>query len=407
MPPRPRAAVVTLGIAQCVAWGILYYAFGVLLVPMARELGVSTTAAAATMSIAALTSAAAAVPLGRRFDRVHLPAWMALGALFGAGVLAGWSRARGLGGLYLVGAGLGIAQALTLYEPAFAVVARWFADERARARSLMAVTLFGGLASTVFVPITTLLVERLGWRGALLALAALLALLPAAGTGLLLPHLLGPAERASTVAPLAGPAGAPRERGPTLYGLAVLFFMISLTTTALAVHLPAALSTSGHSAREAAAVVGWTGAMQLAGRLTLPLLSGRTVRLALLLSLAPLALGFVTLAAAPPTPLLLLGLSALGAGAGALTLLRPLSVSRLFEREIFGRVSGVLAVAHHAARAAAPLGAAWIFDRTGSYTLLFVGSVAGLALAAVAVVPCAAAPVVAREHAAAAPTRTS
>lgn len=383
MTPRARVAVLALGLDQCVAWGVLYYAFGVVLVPMSRDLGASAAAVAAAMSIAALTTAVVAVPLGRRFERARLPAWMALGTVWASGVLVGWSRVGSLAGLYLVGVGLGLAQALTLYEPAFALVARWFVDERTRARALVTVTLFGGLASTVFVPLTTLLIERLGWRSALLWLAALLVVLPGALNGLLLPRLMGCAAPARTTAtPDATTPAASVEPGPSLAGLAVLFFAVSLTTAALAVHLPTALTTFGYGAYQAAAAVGWTGAMQLAGRLGLPLLSRlRTISLSLLVSTAPLVVGFVTLSAAPPWPILLMALSVLGAGAGALTLMRPLAVGRRFPAEAFGRVSGVLALAHQAARAAGPLAAAWVYDLTGSYQLLFAGAAGVLVLA--------------------------
>src|SRR3712207_7628844 len=64
--------------------------------------------------------------------------------------------------------------AATLYEPAFAVLAKWF--ERGRGRALLLVTLAGGLASTIFLPLSAWLVGVQGWRGALLALAVLLAL---------------------------------------------------------------------------------------------------------------------------------------------------------------------------------------------------------------------------------------
>lgn len=72
---------------------------------------------------------------------------------------------------YLVWAGIGLAMAATLYEPAFAVVARWFTAGRDRA--LLLVTFAGGLASTIFLPLTGWLVDGQGWRGALVVLAVL------------------------------------------------------------------------------------------------------------------------------------------------------------------------------------------------------------------------------------------
>ena len=63
----------------------------------------------------------------------------------------------------------GLAMATTLYEPVFAVTAAWF--DRHRPRAVFVLTVFGGLASAVFVPLTAGLVTWLGWRDALLMLA--------------------------------------------------------------------------------------------------------------------------------------------------------------------------------------------------------------------------------------------
>ncbi|NJN36644.1 MAG: MFS transporter [Nitrospiraceae bacterium] len=60
---------------------------------------------------------------------------------------------------------------MTLYEAAFAVVARMLgADYR---KAIIVITLFGGLASTVFVPLTQHLVDAYGWRDALRILAVI------------------------------------------------------------------------------------------------------------------------------------------------------------------------------------------------------------------------------------------
>ncbi len=61
--------------------------------------------------------------------------------------------------------------AATLYDPAFAVISRLFAANYRRAITML--TLFGGFASTVFWPLTQFLIAEIGWRQALLVLAAL------------------------------------------------------------------------------------------------------------------------------------------------------------------------------------------------------------------------------------------
>ncbi len=58
----------------------------------------------------------------------------------------------------------GLAMAGTFYQPAFAALTRWWAPDHVRALTI--VTLAGGLASTVFAPLTAALADHLSWRAA-------------------------------------------------------------------------------------------------------------------------------------------------------------------------------------------------------------------------------------------------
>ncbi|MFC7718226.1 MFS transporter [Nonomuraea recticatena] len=71
--------------------------------------------------------------------------------------------------MYLVLAVVGLSSAMVLYEAAFAVVVAWHPVE-SRARALLAVTIVAGFASSIFLPLTGLLVDRYGWRTALVVL---------------------------------------------------------------------------------------------------------------------------------------------------------------------------------------------------------------------------------------------
>ena len=62
MTPR---AIVALGIGQCVNWGVLYYAFAVLVAPLERELGVATWMVTVAFSSGLLMPAALAPRGGR------------------------------------------------------------------------------------------------------------------------------------------------------------------------------------------------------------------------------------------------------------------------------------------------------------------------------------------------------
>src|SRR5512134_1434417 len=119
MTPR---AIIALGIGQCVNWGVLYYAFAVLVQPLERELGVSTWLVAGAFSLALLMSAALAPTVGRWCDGDRGAVVMQAGGLTAAGLLAAWTLMPGLLPLYVVWAGVGFCTAATLYEPAFVIV---------------------------------------------------------------------------------------------------------------------------------------------------------------------------------------------------------------------------------------------------------------------------------------------
>ncbi|WP_407695984.1 MFS transporter, partial [Sphaerimonospora thailandensis] len=97
---------------------------------------------------------------------------MSAGSVLGTLAVLAWSQVTSLAQLYGVFLAAGIASAMVLYEPAFAVIVGWFhGDERGRANALLALTIVAGFASTIFLPLTGLLVEHYGWRTALVILA--------------------------------------------------------------------------------------------------------------------------------------------------------------------------------------------------------------------------------------------
>src|SRR5690606_12625744 len=87
-----------------------------------------------------------------------------------------WSQIDSLVFFYLLTAGIGLMQAATLYEPAFAVLARRVGAARSR-QAITTLTLWGGFASTVFIPLIQWLLDQWGWRGALMVLGLVKVLL--------------------------------------------------------------------------------------------------------------------------------------------------------------------------------------------------------------------------------------
>lgn len=78
-----RGMVAGLAVTQTIAYGTLYYAFAVLLTPLAANLRTSTTTVTGAFTASVLTSALFAVPVGRWPDRHGGRALMTAGSLGG------------------------------------------------------------------------------------------------------------------------------------------------------------------------------------------------------------------------------------------------------------------------------------------------------------------------------------
>ena len=244
--------VATLALTQAIGYGTLYYAFAVLLIPLAADLGVTPTAVTGAYTASILAAAVLAVPVGRRLDSHGGRALMTAGSAAGVLLLVAWSQVGSLGQLYLVQIGIGAAAAGSLYEAAFAVVIA-VTSPRRRSGALLALTVVAGFSSTVFLPLTGWLVDAHGWRTTLLVLAAVQAVTvplhalvvrrPAPFTRPHPPARGGGAVRSALV-----------DRGFWLLTLGFTAHTAAIST--LTVHLVAALVSWGHRPAFAASIAG-------------------------------------------------------------------------------------------------------------------------------------------------------
>ena len=365
-------AITALGLGQLVNWGVLYYAFAVLLVPVQRDLGVPAWTVTGAFSLALFVSAILAPVVGRWNDRGHALRAIVLGGIGGAVLLLLWAVAPSLLMLYVVWAGVGVCMATALYEPAFAVVTRAHASADARLRALAVVTLFGGLASTVFLPAADGLVTRLGWRGAVTVLAGLLAA-SAAVTAIGVGRATGAAAPPPSAERIA--SSLPPREG--IRSLAIVFGLSSLSSAAFIANLVPALGERGLSPTSAALLGGLFGVMQLPGR---ALMVNRQMNLSahtvLIVSLVLQAAGLIIVALLPTASAVVVGVMTFAAGSGLTTLARPYLVQSRFALEHTGVVNGRLARAQQLTRAAGPITASTAATLIGHASVLALLSVA-------------------------------
>ena len=392
--------VGTLGVTELISWGTLFYAFSVLLVPMQQDLGWSRGFLSAGISVAVLVSALAAPAVGWGLDRFGARWIMAGGSLLGAVTLLAWSGVDHRATYLAVFAVLGVALATTLYEPAFALAAAWF--RRGLSRALLVITVAGGLASTVFLPLTTALQSAVGWRGAVIWLAVILAV------GTVVPQALvlrrrpedfgllpdGDPPRSATALGASGQAAAGNDgiegvavrealRQPAFWWLLGGLSLGMLITGAVPVHLVAFLRDRHVDPGVAALIAGLQGAMSIAGRFAVSLATrllpdgwDTTVLVGIqALSLAVLLIWQGTAGA-------VVFIVLYGATAGALTIVRASLIATFFGRRSYGSIAGIVALGTTLARSLGPLLVGLLYGTAHGYALPFWGLAAATALAA-------------------------
>jgi len=364
-----RRALGALCATQITSWGVLYYAFPVLAGDITAATGWSTPAITAALSISQLAAAVVGIPVGRLIDRHGPRGTMTAGSLLGVPALVVVATAQNLPWFFAGWVLAGAAMGAVLYPPAFAALTRWYGPDPVRA--LTVVTLAGGLASTVFAPLTATLAQHLDWRQTYLVLAAVLAVVtvPTHWFGLRLPWPPRPAVEDGQVD--THPRHVARSRAFVL--LTVALSLAALATYAAIINLVPLLEERGLSTQLAALALGLGGAGQVVGRLgyvwivrhTSVLTRTATILFALAATTA--LLGVLTTAL-----LLVLGAIAAGMARGVFTLVQATAVTDRWGRRYYGHLTGLLSAPMTITMALAPFTGAALAELLGSYAAAFL-----------------------------------
>jgi MFS family permease len=375
--------VAAFAVTQTVGYGVLYYAFAVLLQPMARTLHASTTVVTGAFTCSVLAGAVMAVPVGRWLDRHGGRALMTVGSIVATGLVVAWSHIHQVWQLYTVLIASGLVGETVLYGPAFAVVVAWF-DPARRGKALLAVTAVAGFASAVFLPLTGILTAHYGWRDALLILATIYAALTVPLHSLVVrkpPHpFTTTGRRAGGKRPALVRAALRDKR---FWAMAVAFVCHRAAMTTMTIHLVGFLISKGHPATFAATVAGLLGVLSVTGRLTLTG-AQRHIRTTTVVA----AVYCCQAVAALCLPLVagndvgaVAGVIAFGLGFGISSLAAPALLADRYGTTAYATIAGTLSVPVTLAGACAPLAAAALHAAEG-YPLVFLAVGTGCLIAA-------------------------
>ena len=362
--------VWTLALISTAGYGAFYYAQPLLGVATEHALGWSRAQTSLAFTLALLTNAVLAPLVGHRLDRFGGRGLLSGGALLGAGALLGMSLTTNYLTFVLCWLLAGVAMTLTFYEAVFTVVGQQFQGV-VRIRAMLSVTLIAGLASTIFVPLTTAFLGRGGLASALQGLAGVLLFVAILGA-CVLPKTPG--------ASMEPPGAVPAPFVPDLMfqRLSLTFTLARIVSVGVGLQLAPLLLSRGESPAVAAGLAGLMGLAALPGRLLFVPLMNRlgvhrlTAGLIFGLGLGPLLLIIHS------TLLAALGIAVFGLANGALTLARSALLMSRYRAEQFGRVNGRLAFPVNLAQALTPYAVGLLFTWTQGYTtsLLLLGGAA-------------------------------
>lgn len=357
--------------------GAINYGFGTIFRPLREEFGWSVAATAFAFSLRQEASGIAAPLIGMINDRFGPQRTVALGVLIISSAVLGLSFIQNLWQFYTAMLLISVGASSVGGPVGMAAVTTWF--ERRRARALALMTMGGGLAGVMVVPIAALVVG-LGWRGALRveALTLLLAgLVPASTTR------FRPADHHQPLdgLPVTSADGTPVSRR-VFWGIPVRqairtpsFVMLTLglagisfgTATVTVLQIPY-LESIGLPSTAAASTVAFYALSSLIGRIGFGFLADRfNKRIMLATCTAMIALGLGLLPFVHTLYEALAVLLLLGPGFGGTIPVRAAMIADNYGTRYFGTLNGLATFVRTIGSAFGPLLVGYTVDRTGLY----------------------------------------
>ncbi len=372
-----RRGVIMLAIGETLVWAGLFYSFAALLYTWESTLGWSKGELTIAFTLAVLASALSAPVSGRLIDRGLGRVLLGAGAVLGALALAALSQTESLSAFLLVWVAIGICQGACLYEPCFAFVTHILG---AGARgTITKITLAAGFASPIAFPAGATLAAMLGWRGAVLVFAGVVALVAAPLLFLGAAALERSVEHPPRVLERTDSRDSLRRAlaNPAFWLMSLAFPLLAMEHGILIAHIIPLLIERGFSQATAVLAASVFGPMQVAGRAAM-MLFGATARthVMILMSFAGAALAGVILVSAGLNLTLVLIFAALqGASFGLVSLLKPAVIAETLGRRGYGVISGWLAVPYLVGGASGPWVGAVLWS-VGGYDLALWSAVA-------------------------------
>jgi MFS family permease len=359
----PRIALGALGAVTIVAYGACYYAFGVLIEPIAKDTGWSAGALGAVFSVALVVTGVCGPLAGRLLDRAGTRPVFVFATVLGAVPMFVASFQTGLVPFGIAyGVGCGVVGGLAFYHVTQPAAARLV--PAAPARAIIGLTIAGAFASPIFLPLTAKLATTLGWRDTI-RVQALIVGIALVGASLLV--TTPAARRSKAPVPIRAVLGSAWGSRAIRVWLVASLIGGAAADVMLVYQVPAMIA-AGLPIAVASTLAGLRGFAQLAGRLPLGRVVSRLgTRRALVLTYSTGAVAAVVLFASGTIVVALVYSALAGASLGAISTLEGIYTHELVDSEHLGVLFGVQVAVFSIGGAAGPALAGGLLDSTGSF----------------------------------------
>ncbi len=373
-PFTSRARLIgVLAVGQVVSWGTGFDMLAILGPRIGQELAIANEVVFAGLTVMMTISALCGPLLGRTLvRRGAAPVLVAGSLLFTAGFVV-LAFAGGVIGYVLGWIVMGLAATCGMTTAAHTAVVERVGAESGRSLTLLMV--FTGLSAAVFLPVTTVADQHLGWRGTLLVYACLqiFVLLP-------LYVFVLPGRRTSNTpgtSKTAAVSTSPVDTRRAFLLLAAMTTLSAFTAFGFSPLLPLLLVHAGASQSLAVQLAAVRSVLAIMAR-GLDFLLGKHGNpfVTCMIGLGMLLASFVLLLVfAPAMPAFIGFIIFFGFGAGVLTVSRAVLPLAVFSPEQYGLQAARISLPQNLAIAVAPVIFTLALDRGGVAAMLTIAAV--------------------------------
>jgi MFS transporter, OFA family, oxalate/formate antiporter len=355
-----------------------FYGFGTIFTPVIADFGWSNAQVSLAFALRSEVGGIAAPAIGLTIDRFGPQRSLFAGVVISAAGIFGMSYMQNLWQFYFAMFVIAVGVSASGGPVGMVATATWF--ERRRGQALSFLTVGGGVAG-LGVPVVAWLVESLGWRDALRALAGAILAVGLFATSNVRSRPVGHHQ------PLDGAATGPMDEGPhdmahwgvpprqvmlsrAFLAIAMSQATVGFATVALIVHIIPFMESQGVSKTAAASAVTVYTLVSLVGRLGCGYLADRfSKRLVLAGACAVVAVGMPLLAVTTTLTGTLLVMVLIAPGFGGTIPVRPAVLADYFGTRYFGTVNGAMTLVQTLGSFFGPWLVGALVDATGAYTV--------------------------------------